>query len=182
MEENLSRSELKRRAKSTEALAKELSELASEQLKKLPCDAELQEEIRLAQTLKSGARKRQLKHISKELRKIDPSELLDFLAAKKGSKLKKNMVFHELERLRDAIIQEAFDAKSIDAENETSQNPEWLSTSVQEAGERFPVGGLDLNSLQQSALRFVRSRKPVYKREIFRALQAAQERQKYRES
>ncbi len=53
---------------------------------------------------------------------------------------------------------------------------DWLSSTVRQVGERFVGGRLDLPAIQQSALRFARTRKPAYKREIFRALQAAQER------
>jgi ribosome-associated protein len=175
-EEHVSRTELKRQAKQVEELAGELANLSAAQIRKLPCDEELRQEILQAGDLKGGARKRQVKFISKELRQIPLTELLAFLEKRQGSSLKKNMAFHELERLRDAMIQEALDIFHDANDPDFWPAPDWLSSTVLQVGERFAEGRLDLLAIQLSALRFARTRKPAYKREIFRALQAAQER------
>ena len=178
-EEHVSRTELKRQAKQVEELAGELANLSAAEIRRLPCDEELRQEILQAGSLKSGARKRQVKFIGKELRKIPLAALLAFLEKRQGSSLKKNMAFHELERLRDAMIQEALDLFHHANDPDFWPAADWLSPTVRQAGERFIGSHPDLRAIQQSALRFARTRKPTYKREIFRALQSAQERAAY---
>jgi ribosome-associated protein len=180
-EEHVSRTELKRQARQMEDLARELVELPATEVRKLPCDEELRQEILQGASFKSGARKRQIKFIGKELRKISAAPLLAFLEKRQGSHLKKNMAFHELERLRDAMIQEAMDHLQQDDESDSQPESDWLSPTVRQAGARFARSRLDMRTVQQAALRFARTRKPVLKREIFRALQAAQERETYLE-
>jgi len=178
MELAASRSELKRQAKGLEILAMELADLSAGEIATLPCAPELRQEIDLARTLKGGARKRQIKFISKALRQMDAAPLFAFLENKKGSKLKKDKAFHELERLRDAIIQEAIDTYSHRGEPNDEPEPGHILPAIVQAGEYFPDGKLDQSPLLQTAIKFARTRKPVYKREIFRSLQAAQERQR----
>ncbi len=178
-EEQLSRTALKRKAQQVESVAQELADLSPSEINGLPCQDDLKQEIILAGTLKGGARKRQIKFVSKELRKLPIDPFLDFLERRKGSRLKKNVTFHELERLRDAIIQEAIDRMAEIEDTDAPVDQRWLSPTVVVAGERFAGGNLDLQMLQDSALRFARSRKPAYKKELFRALQAAQERSEF---
>ena len=104
MDSQLSRSEKKRRAKSIEQLVNELASLTDNEIISLPCEQGIQEEIRSAKNLKGGAKKRQLKYATKLLRDKPVEELYDFLAQKKGSLLKKNREFHELENFRNLLI------------------------------------------------------------------------------
>ncbi len=173
-EEPLSRTEMKRQAKQSEAVARELTLLSLSEIKNLPCDDDLRAEIVLCRNLKGSACKRQTKFISKELRRASLAPFLAFLEQKKGSKLKKDIAFHNLERIRDAIIGEAIEQKKKE-----EFTPDHLFSSIQQAVDKFPNADLNPHGLQQSALRFAKTRKPVHKREIFRALQAAQEKEQY---
>ena len=74
MDSQLSRSEKKRRAKALEQLVQELASLPPGEIAKLPCDKDLRDEILAAGSLKSGARKRQLKYATKLLREAPVEE------------------------------------------------------------------------------------------------------------
>ncbi len=179
MDHLVSRSEKKRRAKNIEKLAQELVSLSPVIIKKLPCDSWMQTEILDAANMKAGARKRQVKYITKNLRSIDTDPLFDFMAAQKGSRLKDKKEFQELERLRDAIIDEAL-AADRDAKHDGSPvDPHYPSGAIDDALES--LAGLDENDLRRSAISFAKTRKITHSREIFRTLKAASERQKWKE-
>ncbi len=167
----ISRSEKKRQAKQIESLAVELVDLSANEIKKLPCDDFIKEEIRIAQPLKSGARKRQIKYLTKQIREIDPEPLLNFLVERKGSQLKKNAEFHNLERLRDDIITDVLAAVEEAFMEDKPLGDDWPSPALERALATFP--NLDETDLRKSAKRFSRTRKITYTREIFRALKAA---------
>ena len=177
MDNTLSRSEQKRRAKAIEQLAHELVELSASELRKLPTDDFLRQEIKAAQPLKGSARKRQIKYVAKELRDLDPEPLLDFLADRKGSKLKQDRDFQELERLRQDILSEAIAAYQEAQTAGESLGEEWQSELAASAAAELP--GLDLTAINRAARRYARSRKPTYGREVFRLLRAAKEQAQY---
>ncbi len=177
MDNTISRTEQKRRAKEIEQLAQELAALSPSQLAKLPCDDFIRQELIMAGPLKGGARKRQIKYIAKELRQSDPEPLLTFLEEKKGSKLKQDREFHELEKLRQDILSEAIAAHQEAQAEGASLSSEWRSELAATATESIP--GMDLTALNQAARRYARSRKPSYSREVFRLLRAAMEQTHY---
>ncbi len=178
MDKTISRTEQKRRAKMIEQLARELVELSPAQLAKLPCDDFIREEIILAGPLKGGARKRQTKFVAKELRHSDPEPLLSFLEESKGSKLKKDREFHELERLRQDILSEAIEAFQKAQTGGIPVDSDWQSKVAATAKETYP--GLDLATINQAARRYARIRKPSYGREVFKLLRAAKEQTLYK--
>lgn len=169
----ISRSEKKRQAKQVEDIAEELAELSTPQIKKLPCDDFLKQEIINTQPLKGGARKRQIKYITKQLREIDAEPLLNFLEERKGSHLKQNAASHELERLRDDIITDVLAAVEAAFHADEPLGGEWPSPALDKALSLYPQ--LNEMEIRKSAHRFSRSRKATYTREIFRALKAAAE-------
>lgn len=176
-DENVSRSEMKRRAKDIEDLAQEIVGLSATDLGWLPVEDALRKEIRAAGAMKGGARKRQIKFIAKELRNIDVEPLLAVLASRKGSLLKQRQEFQGLERLRDTILTEAIGAQR---EAEKTGEPlalDWQGETVARALAKLP--GLDADHVNRAAARYARTRKPVYSREIFRLLKAAEERLKF---
>ncbi|HIJ79860.1 MAG: DUF615 domain-containing protein [Desulfobulbaceae bacterium] len=170
----ISRSEKKRLAKKIEELAKELIDLPISSIKKLPCDDLLRNEIIDTKSLKAGALKRQIKFIAKELRQGSPEELLVFLEEKKGSQLKKDGEFHELERIREDIITEALGANEDAEEQGEPLDEQWQSSTIDSASAKFP--SLDVIAVKISALRYVKTRKPAHRREIFRQLKSAMDR------
>lgn len=177
MDHTISRSEQKRRVKDVEGLAAELVTLSVADIKRLPCDDQLKVEIKNTAVMKAGSRRRQIKFIAKQIRQGDFEPLYDFLAEKKGSKLKENKAFHELERLRDDIITEAIAAARVTEEREDTLDAGWHSTLISRAADEFP--GLDPVAVKAAAISYAKSRKPVYGREIFRLLKAAMEQRQF---
>ena len=174
MEYPLSRSEKKRRVKNLEQLAVELVELSPQDINKLPCDDFLKTEILATRSMKAGARKRQIKYLTKNLRELDPEPLFNFMEEEKGSRVKQKKEFHELENLRDNIINEALDAARDARKEERELDRTWHSPSLDAAAEDFPE--LDVDAVRQSTWRYTRTRKSAQSREIFRLLKAAAER------
>lgn len=173
MDHDISRSEQKRRTKGIEDLAAELSRLSTSEIKRLPCDDLIKTEILNTIDLKGGSKKRQVKYIAKQLRQSDFEPLFTFLAEQKGSKLKQNKKFHELERLRDDIVTEAIEAgREAEGRNERLDSS-WHSEIISIAADQFP--GLDQTAVKTAAINYAKSRKPVFNREIFRLLKAAME-------
>ena len=176
MEELLSKSEKKRRSKAVEQLVQELVSLSVRDLAALPCDEEVRQELADARKLKGGSRKRLIKYIAKMLRRTDSGELFTFLQERKGSHLKRDREFHELEHLRDAIINEAIEIHDQALQDGMSwDEPDWESVAVSAAIQSFP--DVDAAELKKAAWYFARTHKVQYSREIFRMLRAAMERQ-----
>ena len=175
----VSRSEKKRQAKNIEEIAKELVALSPALIKKLPADDLLKTELNNSRDLKGGALKRQTKFIAGMLRETGADEVLAFLTERKGSHLKQAGEFHELERLREDIITEVIEAREEAQRNQEHLTESWQSETIAVACRRFPA--LDPNGLKKSALRYAATRKPVHRREMFRQLHAAMERQQFSE-
>jgi ribosome-associated protein len=187
MDENISRSEKKRRFKGVENLVQELLNLSAKGIRALPCDDVIKEEIEAARGLKAGALKRQSKYIAKVLRQdVDTVEkLLSYMEDAKGSKLKEAGELHELERLRDNIINEALAIDDDDMEGGKRTHPSmhrrnnYHEGSIDEVVKTLP--GLSAPDLKRAAIRYAQTRQPRYSREIFRMLKSALDRQKYEE-
>ena len=177
MDQYISKSEKKRLAKEVEKLSQELILLSSSAIDKLPCDDFIKTEIKAAKDQKAGAKKRQIKYITKCLRELDPTPLMDFLESHRGSKLKQNQTFHELERFRDDIITEAIEATRQADHFEVPLDSSWNCQAIDVAEERFP--GIDTAAVKLAAIKFARNRKPVFSREIFKILKSVMEQQRY---
>jgi len=175
--EELSRSEKKRRAKGVESLAAELVKLSPAEIAKLACDDLLKKDIADARHLKTGAHKRQIKYITKQLRDLNIEPLLDFLEARKGSKLKQNQDFHKLEHWRDDIISEAIQGSREAEHLGKSFDENWSSTVLERL--KAELNNLDQQAIKIAAVKYVKSRKPAFGREIFRILKAAHEGQRF---
>jgi ribosome-associated protein len=174
----VSRSEKKRQAKNIEAIAEELVGLPPADLKKLPVDDLLRAEIHNTRDIKGGALKRQVKFIARELRQMaELDTILSFLEQRRGSHLRETGKFHELERLREEIISEAINAREEAQRLAERLDEAWQSETIAAALRRFPA--LDHKAVKKSALRYAVTRKPVHRREIFRQLQAAMERERF---
>jgi ribosome-associated protein len=180
MEQEISRSAKKRMAKAIEELAGELAELSDNDLKGLPADDALKREIALTRSMKGGARKRQVKFIARELRQTDHDEIFAYLARRKGSQLQEKQTFHELERMRDAILTEAIEQHQQHDSRAASDRNSYENTAVLTAAEQFP--DLDRDSVGRAAKRYAATRKPALSREIFRLLKAAMQRLQLKEA
>ncbi|MBW2466848.1 MAG: DUF615 domain-containing protein [Deltaproteobacteria bacterium] len=179
----MSKSEKKRRAKGIEQLVHELAMLSDIELADLPCRREIKDEILAAKVLKGGAQKRQLKYATKLLRDEPVEELFEFIARKKGSLLKKNREFHELEHFRNLLIDEAvqmYEEKVLNAgyidENESVKFL-FESNALDSITEYLP--DVDRELLKKTAVQFARTRNRKYSRELFRILRAALEKKQF---
>jgi len=183
MDSQLSKSERKRRAKGMEQLVHELASLPEREIVALPCDQEIQEEIRSAKNLKGGAKKRQLKYATKLLRDQPVEELYDFLAQKKGSLLKKNREFHELEHFRNLLINEAVQQyeEVIDNNGYINENKpaDFFSESVALEAIVDYLPDIDKALLKNTAIQYARTRNRKFSRELFRIVKAAFEKIQY---
>ncbi|MDF1614908.1 ribosome biogenesis factor YjgA [Desulfurivibrio dismutans] len=178
MQMDISRSEKKRQAARVEKMAGELAALSAGEIKNLPVAEPLRREILAAGKLNAGARKRQVKFIAKELRQNeeDYRQLGDFLARRKGSKLKDNEELHQVEQLRQGIITDAIAAFEEARQQEEPMPAHWPSPALDQARQLLPE--LDSQEIRGLAARYARSRKITHSREIFRHLKGLQERQK----
>lgn len=177
MDYRVSRTEKKRQAKEVETLSKELAELPPADLAKLPCDDFLREELKAVAKLKTGSRNRQIKYIAKELRKQPIEELLDFLEARRGSRLKTTIAHKELERLKNDIIDAALEEYNDRDNYEDYFFMDRQAVPLLKAIDMFP--SLNIEDLAKPAENFAATRKIGQSREIFRALKAAAEKLKF---
>jgi ribosome-associated protein len=183
MELKLSKSERKRRAKDVEKLVYELVSLPHSEIKALPCDQEIMDEILSAKNRKGGAQKRQLKYATKLLRKKPIDDLYDFLEKKKGSSLQKNREFHNLEHLRDLLINEALQQFEDMMQNNRYINEDdpldilGKSDALAAIAEQLPK--VDQTLLKNAAIQFARTRNKKFSRELFRVLKAEFEKEQY---
>ncbi len=179
MEERISRSEQKRQFRQIESVARELSELSDPELKRLPGSDELKAEILLCRKTKAGAKKRQIKYIAKILHHEERETILRFLQQKKGSKLEENQFQHEVERLRDQIVDDALLAYEECRQNGEKWELGWQSDAIDLALYRFP--DLDERELRSAAHQYARNRSKTYYRELFRMVKAAAEKKRLNE-
>jgi len=166
-----------------EQLVHELASLPEREIVALPCDQEIQEEILSAKNLKGGAKKRQLKYATKLLRDQPVEELYDFLAQKKGSLLKKNREFHELEHFRNLLINEAVQQYEdmMDNNGYINENKpaDFFSESVALEAIVDYLPDIDKALLKNTAIQYARTRNRKFSRELFRILKAAFEKIQY---
>lgn len=174
--EQLSKSELKRQHKQVEEAAREIVRLNNNELRRLNLGDELIETVQLCRQLKGGALKRQVKYLAKLLKQEPMDEILRLLAFQKGSKLQDNKVHHQAERLRDAIINEALDARDDSIRAGVALEMDWASQAIAAAAEHYP--DIDEAELRRCAHQYVRTRNKVHSRELFRMLKAAAEKQR----
>ncbi len=174
----LSRSEKKRRIKQLEKLVQELVDLPLALIKQLPVSNEVRELAAEVCTLKGGSRKRQIKYITKLLRNEPSEPLYDYLSRRKGKALQQNKQFHELEYLRDILIEEAISARRQAKEEQRDLEENWSSRVVADIVEELPQ--IDSKALTRLSFLFAMTRSKKHSREIFRLLQAAREQEEIR--
>ncbi len=106
--EYVSKSARKRRMTALQDIGRQLVELSDGELKRIPIAHEgLTEAIREARNIKSNsARKRQLRFISRLMRSIDAEPLGRALDQLHSQHQENTDAFHELECMRDKILQE----------------------------------------------------------------------------
>lgn len=171
MTDNISRSEVKRQFKQTEEVAAELADFTENDLKKLPCSDELKTEIRATRGLKGGSRKRQVKYLAKLMRHEPLAEIYDFLEERKGSDLKTKKKFHEAERLRDVMINEAVNSQGQHRQTHQPWEMDWPSNEITAVVKRYP--DLSEGDIRKVVYSYVKTRNRMHYRELFRMVKAA---------
>lgn len=171
---NISKSAKKRRFKQEEEAARELALLSENDLKKLDITEDVKKEVRQCRGLKGGARKRQVKYLAKVMREDSVQVVLDFLATRKGSKLKSNKLQQKAEEFRDQIINEAMACRDNCIMQGLDWELDWPSETLDGVVERLE---LDEKDLRRSIDQYVRTRLHNHYREVFRMLKAAFEKE-----
>ena len=175
----VSRSEQKRRVKQLEKLVHELSRLPAMAIDSLPCSADITVLLKRASSLRGGARKRELKYITKLLKNA-PDEidcLYNYMAKKQGAKLEEKKEFHEIEYIRDALLNEAIEQHNLAGENGEELGESWSGRVLEEICREYP--DIDCSLLGRLAMMFARTRNRKHSREIFRLLRASLEQKKF---
>lgn len=179
MEIHISRSEQKRRIKQLEKLVHNMTMLPVTLIDALPCSKEVINLVRDAASLKGGARKRQIKYITKIL-KHDPVEMdavYVFMSERQGTTLQDTKEFHEIEYLRDTLLNEAIAQLKTARENHVEMEENWPSQVVAEISKQFPE--IDSRLLTRLSWLFARTRNRKHSREVFRLLKAALEQKRF---
>jgi len=174
MTERISKSAQKRRFKDEESAAAELALLSDKDLKKLTIGQRVKDEIIRCRGQKGGALKRQIKHLAKVMRDDSVDEVLEFLAARKGSKAKENKLFREVERLRDVIINEAIDHQQSCMQQGMVWEPNWQGEIIDSFVQHYPV---DEGDLRRTVFQYVKTRLHNHNKEVFRIVKAAVEKE-----
>lgn len=101
----------KRELEALATLAEQMTGLTDRELKRLGVDADLRAALDLARQMKpSGSRNRQIKHCVKSMDHEQLQPVYLYLNDRKAQQLAVNQVFHELENLRDRLIDGGDDA------------------------------------------------------------------------
>jgi len=172
----LSRSEQKRRIRELERLVMELVAMPVPVLASLPAPEEIIDLIRDAAAMQGGARKRQVKYITRRLRNEPVEELYGFVTRRRGAALEEKRALHELEYLRDALLNEALEQQRLHQDQEPGWEEDWPSRVAEEIGKRFPA--VDTRALTRLAWLYAGTRNRRHGREIFRMLRAAREQER----
>ena len=171
MVDKISKSEQKRIFKQVEELAKELSELGENEVKSLPAEEEVRENISACRGLKGGALKRQVKYLAKVLRQSSLQEIYAFLQKRKGSDLKDKQLFHRAERWRDVLINEALEVQGAYLQENLFMDLDYESSLLEEIALEIPsIDGIDLRKV---VFAYAKTRNKTQYREIFRIIKAA---------
>jgi ribosome-associated protein len=158
--EGPSKSALKRQMTALQELGESLTRLSDKQLRQIPiADDRLLEAIHEAREIRSNsAKRRHLQLIGKLMRKTDPQPIQDALRALDQTHRSNTAAFHELEQLRDEILEAGV-------------------TGVELATSRWAQA--DRQQLRQLVLQhqreLQRSKPPAASRKLFRYLRELQE-------
>ena len=152
-------------------LAAELAELSDNDLKKFPGNEEVKHEIIACRGLKAGSRKRQIKYLAKVVRQYSLEEIYLYLKARKGSALQANQIFHQAERWRDVIINDAMEVYDACRRERADFEPDFHSTIIRDAIQELQ--DIDEKDLRRCTYQYVRTRNKTYYRELFRMIKAA---------
>lgn len=171
MSDFISKSEMKRIYKQVEELAREVADLSDKELQSFPGGPVIHEEILATRGLKGGSRNRQIKYLAKVLRQGPLDEIYLFITKKRGSNLHAKKQFHEAERMRDALINEAMEFNQECLSMQVPFEPDWESDIIREVISTYP--GIKEKELRQVVYQYVKTHNKFHYRELFRMMKAA---------
>ncbi|WP_119344095.1 ribosome biogenesis factor YjgA [Facilibium subflavum] len=108
-----SKTQIKKESLDITAFGRKLLQLNVEQLKKLPLDSSIIDELIKAKSMSKIALKRQTQYIGKLLRKTHIDDAVDFLEKQNKSHSADVARSHRLEKLRDKLVDPATSQKAI---------------------------------------------------------------------
>jgi len=173
MADFISRSEMKRIYKQVGALAKEVADLSDKELKSFPGGTVIHEEILATRGLKGSSKNRQIKYLAKVMRQGPLDEIYLYITKRKGSNLHAKKQFHEAERLRDTLINEAMGLHQKGLSLQIPFEPSWQSAFIPEILADYP--NLKEKELRQVVYQYVTTHNKDHYRELFRIMKAAVE-------
>ena len=101
----ISRTQRKHEVEALQTLGRDLTELARDQLKRIPMPDDLRNAVLDWHRFpKHEAQRRQLQYIGRLMRKIDPAPIIDALAHVRGESTVAKAYFHSLERWRERLL------------------------------------------------------------------------------
>ena len=101
-----SKTKIKKQMHELRDLGKELTELGKDQLAQLDIPENLRDAIREMHRINSfGAQRRQIQYIGKLMRNVDPAPIIAKLDAWKGKSQQHTVYMHQLERLRERLLE-----------------------------------------------------------------------------
>jgi ribosome-associated protein len=104
----ISKTKLKAEADAAQEIGRQLLELPKDRLKKLQLDEALNDAIVEAKRLTAnGAIRRQLQYIGRLMRDIDLAPIVEQLQKWEGKHIEENARFHQMERWRTRLIEDA---------------------------------------------------------------------------
>lgn len=115
LDEGPSKSEIKRQMTALQKLGEALTELGEKDLSRIPIeDPRLEEAIRETRRIKSNnARKRHMQFIGRLMRDIDPQPIEQAMAAMRGRREEHTRLFHQLEELRDKVLEQGLQGANL---------------------------------------------------------------------
>lgn len=162
---------MKRIYKQVEELAREVADLSDKELKNFPGGPVIHEEILATRGLKGGSKKRQVKYLAKVMRQGPMDEIYLYVTKRKGSALHAKKQFHEAERVRDNLINEAMELRQESLATQTPFEPDYPSNVIADAIESYTT--LKAKELRQVIHNYVRTHNKQHYRELFRMIKAA---------
>jgi len=101
-----SKTKIKKQMHELRDLGKELTELGKDQVAQLDIPENLRDAIREMHRINSfGAQRRQIQYIGKLMRNVDPAPIIAKLDAWKGKSQQHTVYMHQLERLRERLLE-----------------------------------------------------------------------------
>jgi len=139
--QEISKSQLKRKANEMVELAKKLVAMPEATLNGLPLQSDLREEVDFARGIRShGARKRQLLTVAKLLRNRDTTQLLEAINSLDQKNRQMNARFHQVEAWRDRLLEGDDQDLAELLENSSGINVQTLRQLIRNAKKEARIG------------------------------------------